>query len=415
MSQSQAVNAEIIAIGTELLLGEITDTNSVFIARTLRDYGINVYYMTTIGDNRQRIADVIRNAMTRANLIITCGGLGPTVDDMTRQAIADACDVPLVFHQTLLDQIAARFASFRVQMTQNNQRQAYLPQNAVAIENPVGTAPAFIMSHNGVDIISLPGVPREMKYLMTESVIPYLRHKHALGIIKARVLKTAGIGESMLDELIGPELLEGHNPTVGLAAHSGQIDVRITAKAQTHEEAQTLIAQVEQQLVAHIGKYIYGYDDDKLEQILIQALERSGQKLSVVEAGTGGLLARMLNQLNADILAQAMQYDTPDSLRAAINAAQGGLRDLAATAAEQSRQESGAAVSIAIVTLPDITEGADTTNEATAVAVASDAGVRSRVYGFGGLADFAPRWVSTWAMSQAWGILKEKGYGSLDI
>lgn len=415
MSQSQAVNAEIIAIGTELLLGEITDTNSVFIARTLRDYGINVYYMTTIGDNRQRIADVIRNAMTRANLIITCGGLGPTVDDMTRQAIADACDVPLVFHQTLLDQIAARFASFRVQMTQNNQRQAYLPQNAVAIENPVGTAPAFIMSHNGVDIISLPGVPREMKYLMTESVIPYLRHKHALGIIKARVLKTAGIGESMLDELIGPELLEGHNPTVGLAAHSGQIDVRITAKAQTHEEAQTLIAQVEQQLVARIGKYIYGYDDDKLEQILIQALERSGQKLSVVEAGTGGLLARMLNQLNADILAQAMQYDTPDSLRAAINAAQGGLRELAATAAEQSRQESGAAVSIAIVTLPDITEGADTTSEATAVAVASDAGVRSRVYGFGGQADFAPRWVSTWAMSQAWGILKEKGYGSLDI
>lgn len=415
MSQSQAVNAEIIAIGTELLLGEITDTNSVFIARTLRDYGINVYYMTTIGDNRQRIADVIRNAMTRANLIITCGGLGPTVDDMTRQAIADACDVPLVFHQTLLDQIAARFASFRVQMTQNNQRQAYLPQNAVAIENPVGTAPAFIMSHNGVDIISLPGVPREMKYLMTESVIPYLRHKHALGIIKARVLKTAGIGESMLDELIGPELLEGHNPTVGLAAHSGQIDVRITAKAQTHEEAQTLIAQVEQQLVARIGKYIYGYDDDKLEQILIQALERSGQKLSVIEAGTGGLLARMLNQLNADILAQAMQYDTPDSLRAAINAAQGGLRELAATAAEQSRQESGAAVSIAIVTLPDITEGADTTSEATAVAVASDAGVRSRVYGFGGQADFAPRWVSMWAMSQAWGILKEKGYGSLDI
>src|SRR5215475_14219124 len=242
---AQNVNAEIVAIGTEILLGEITDTNSVHIARVLRDLGINLYFMTSVGDNEQRIADSIRIALSRADVVITCGGLGPTIDDMTRQAVATATDRGLTFHQTLLDAIAERFSGFRAQMTENNKRQAYLPDEATVIENPVGTAPSFIVEHHGHIVISLPGVPREMKFLMNEKVIPYLKERYKLGVIKAKVLKTAGIGESLLDHEIGTTLLEMSNPTIGLAAHAGQVDVRITAKADTVSMADEMIASIE--------------------------------------------------------------------------------------------------------------------------------------------------------------------------
>ena len=240
------LNAEVIAIGTEILLGDLTDTNSVFIARTLRDLGINLFFMTSVGDNEKRIADFIRIALSRAQIVITCGGLGPTIDDMTRQAVAAATDRGLTFHQDLLDQIAERFKGFRSQMTENNKRQAYVPDNAVIIENPVGTAPSFVVEYDDRVVISLPGVPREMKFLMNEKVVPYLRQKFGITnqIIKEKILKVAGIGESSLDDAIGTTLLEASNPTVGLAAHSGQIDVRIAAKAETTDQADTLIAIV---------------------------------------------------------------------------------------------------------------------------------------------------------------------------
>ncbi len=231
---TQELNAEVIAIGTEILLGDLTDTNSVFIARTLRDLGIDLFFMTSVGDNEKRIGDAIGIALSRAQIVITCGGLGPTIDDMTRQAVAAATGRGLTFHQELLDQIAERFKGFRSPMTENNRRQAYVPDNAVVIENPVGTAPCFAVEYGDQVVISLPGVPREMKYLLIEKVVPYLREHYGITgkIIKAKILKVAGIGESALDELIGKELLEAANPTVGLAAHSGQIDVRITAKAE---------------------------------------------------------------------------------------------------------------------------------------------------------------------------------------
>ncbi|MDQ7035948.1 MAG: competence/damage-inducible protein A, partial [Anaerolineae bacterium] len=170
---SDNVNAEIVAIGTEILLGEITDTNSVYIARKFRDVGINLYYMTSVGDNEQRIANALTLALSRADVVITCGGLGPTVDDITRQAVALATDRKLEFHQNLLDEIAARFEQFNAKMTDNNRRQAFLPAGAMTINNPVGTAPSFIVEVEKKAIISLPGVPREMKFLLNERIIPY--------------------------------------------------------------------------------------------------------------------------------------------------------------------------------------------------------------------------------------------------
>ena len=220
------MNAEIVSIGTELLLGEIIDTNSTHIARTLRDIGVNIFYMTSVGDNEQRITDTLKRGLSRSDLIITTGGLGPTVDDVTRQAVAAATNRGLEFHQSLLDQIAERFARFGSRMSENNRQQAYLPENAILIENPVGTAPCYIVESDKGIIISLPGVPREMKFLLSETVIPYLQNKMGdAKIIKALVLKTAGIGESHLDEKIA-DLMTSANPTVGLAAHIGQTDIR---------------------------------------------------------------------------------------------------------------------------------------------------------------------------------------------
>jgi len=287
-------SAEIITIGTEILLGEITDTNAKYIARELRRIGMDLYRKTSVGDNAERIAQAIREALERCDVVITTGGLGPTIDDPTREAVALAFGVQTEFRPELWEQIRARFRRFGREPTENNKRQAYIPQGAAAIENPVGTAPAFRMEGENGMVISLPGVPREMEYLMQNAVLPHLQERYPdLGVIKARVLHTAGAGESNIDALIG-DLEALHNPTVGLAAHSGQVDVRITAKAANEEEADVLIAPVEAEVRARLGIWVYGADDETLEQTALQALRKQRWSVAVVEAGLGGRLVRRL-------------------------------------------------------------------------------------------------------------------------
>lgn len=404
------LNAEIIAIGTEILLGEITDTNSVFLARGLRDIGINLYYMTSVGDNEVRIANSIRLALSRADVVITCGGLGPTIDDMTRQGVAAATDRGLTFQQHLLDQIAARFGTFRVQMTENNKRQAYVPEDAIIIENPVGTAPSFIVEVGDKCVISLPGVPREMKFLFTEKVVPYLRERYGLTseIIKARLLKVAGIGESQLGEMIGTELQEASNPTVGLAAHSGQIDVRITAKATTEFEADQMIGEVEAQLRALIGSYVFGVDKDTIESALVNQLRADASGIAVTEVGIDPVISGRIEKTDGGVgvLLKIEHYDTPDDLAAALKTSAQPIRTLAEQAAKALAAAAQARVAVAVVAFPDINEQADS-GEGSALAVVVGDQVRSRVYGFGGESETAKQWTGTWAMSMAWRMLRE--------
>lgn len=397
---SDNISAEIVAIGTEILLGEITDTNSVFIAQEMRDMGINVFYMTSVGDNKQRIADVIANAMQRADIVITCGGLGPTVDDMTRDSIALATERELEFHQSLYDQIAARFATYNVTMPENNRRQAFLPAEAITIENPVGTAPSFIVEHNNNVVISLPGVPREMKFLMTERVVPYLLDKYDLGIIKARILKTAGIGESTLDEMLGAELLQANNPTVGLAAHHGVIDIRMTAKANSSKEADNLLDITESQVRAKVGQFIFGTGEDTLEKVVLQTLVDSNIQLSILEAGiTNALISKLkLHANDSTILNEIQQYNHPSEL------GDYDLRTIATQRAEQMSSTNNAA--IAIVSLPDVDENADI-EVATAVAVSLNGETSVRSYGFGGKSPLARDWVSRWTLAKLWRTVKE--------
>ena len=288
------MQAEIITIGTELLLGEIVDTNSAWIAQQLAYIGMDVYRTVTVGDNLDRISGAVRNGLANADLVITTGGLGPTVDDMTREGIARATGRSVVLDEGLLKEIAAFFAGRGRVMSDSNRKQATIPAGAEVIRNPVGTAPAFAVEQQGSLVIALPGVPHEMRYLMEHAVMPLLQQRYGLqAVIASRTLRTCGIGESTLGALI-PDLMEMSNPTVGTAAHPGQTDIRITTKASNREAANDLIAPVEREIRARLGEYIFGVDHDTLAGTVLALLAQKNQTLAVVETATQAGIASAL-------------------------------------------------------------------------------------------------------------------------
>jgi nicotinamide-nucleotide amidase len=289
------MRAEIVTTGTELLLGQIDDTNATYLARQLRDLGIDLFFRTTVGDNQARIAQVLERALERADLVITTGGLGPTVDDVTREAVAQATGRALVLHPDLLEQIETFFDRFGSKMSENNRRQAHLPEGCIPIENPVGTAPSFIVETEWGTIISLPGVPSEMRYLMGTAVVPYLQRR--LGrqeVLVTRILRTVALGESRIDEAIA-DLETSANPTVGLSAHPGQTDIRIVAKAPTEVEAAALVSGFEERIRQRLGAAIYATGEAKLEAVVADLLAERGTTLAVAETLTMGDLTRRLS------------------------------------------------------------------------------------------------------------------------
>jgi competence/damage-inducible protein CinA-like protein len=284
-------SAEIITIGTELLLGEIVDTNSQYLARQLRDAGIDIYWTTTVGDNLVRIAEAVRQGLRRSDIVVCTGGLGPTIDDMTREAIAGASGVDLEYREELWKQIQERFARFGRKASENNQRQAFVPAGAVVLDNPVGSAPAFLVQSADGVVLSLPGVPGEMKRIWEDSALPYLMETYGQShVIRSRVLHSAGVGESLIDEKIA-DLEALANPTVGLAAHAGSVDIRLTAKAETEKSAQSMLDDLEAQVRERLGDWVYGKDAETLTETILTALRRLGWTLVVVEAGFEGRLA----------------------------------------------------------------------------------------------------------------------------
>jgi competence/damage-inducible protein CinA-like protein len=298
-------SAEIITIGTEILLGEIVDTNTRHIARILRGLGVDLYRTITIGDNVERIASAIHNSMQRAEIVITTGGLGPTVDDPTREAVAKAVGVELEFREDLWEQVVEVISRYGRKPSENQKRQAYVPKGAIEIRNPVGTAPCFIVESpllslgEGLGmrdsvVISLPGVPNEMEYILHESIIPYLQKRFTLNeIIKIRILHCAGLGEGMIDEKIA-DLETLSNPTVGLAAHTGVVDIRIAAKAKNESEADSMIAKIEKDIRERLSETVFGADEDKLEDAALNAVAGRGWSLIGVESGLDGALARKI-------------------------------------------------------------------------------------------------------------------------
>lgn len=314
--------AEIITIGTELLLGEIQDTNSKFIARVLRDIGVDLYRLSTVGDNCSRISATINEALTRSDIVITTGGLGPTVDDPTRQAVAEAVGRPLVYQDDLWKTIITRFERYQRKPTDNNKRQAYIPEGAMVINNEVGTAPAFVVEVDTKSIISLPGVPREMEFLMNNFVLDYLKQRYHLQdtLIKARVLHTVSLGESAIDEIIG-DMEQFHNPTVGLLAHPGQTDIRVTAKASSEHIADTMIAPIIEELYQKLGKYIYGEDKETIAQAVSKLIIQKELKLAIIECGLDGEFINCVKPLlNNRFLSENLDVQlSVDSLKTLIN------------------------------------------------------------------------------------------------
>jgi len=301
-------SAEIITIGTEILLGEIVDTNTRHIAHALRGLGVDLYRTITIGDNVDRIASAIRDSIERAEIVITTGGLGPTVDDPTRDAVARALGVETEFRADLWAQVVATIGRYGRKPAENQKRQAFVPRGAIAIENPVGTAPGFIVETSRNAVISLPGVPNEMEHLFHESVLPYLQKRFDLHhIIKVRLLHTSGIGEGMIDEKIDDlEMLT--NPTVGLAAHNGVVDIRVAAKAETEMAADHMILKVERDLRQRLGDVIFGVDADTLEDVTLSAVARQGWKLTLLGYGLTEAILRRLPGLSSvpDLQADAL-------------------------------------------------------------------------------------------------------------
>ena len=308
-------SAEIITIGTEILLGEIVDTNTRYIARTLRGMGVDLYRTITIGDNVERIAEAIRHSMERAEIVITTGGLGPTVDDPTREAVAKAVGVETEFREDLWAQVVSVISRYGRKPSENQKRQAYVPRGAIGIPNPVGTAPCFIVETERNAVASLPGVPNEMEHILHESIIPYLQNRFQLNeIIKIRVLHCSGLGEGMIDEKIA-DLETLSNPTVGLAAHTGVVDIRIASKAKNEAEADAMIAQIEKQVQERLGDAVFGADEDRLEDVVLNIVAKRGWTLVGVESGLDGLLARKIPH------AVSVAGLSADSLMAALRAA----------------------------------------------------------------------------------------------
>lgn len=283
--------AEIVSVGTELLLGELVDTNAAWLAGELRRLGYYVYYKTTVGDNRERLAGTIGRAVERADLVVTSGGLGPTDDDLTREAIADVCVAVPEEDPGLVRHLEAMFASRGRTMPAMNRKQAWLIPGSKPLENPIGTAPGWWVERDGRTIVALPGPPHEMKRMWNEQVKPHLPRGSAL--LWDTTLHTIGIGEGNAAQILA-EFTQNANPSVATYARSHGVDIRVAAGAEEIETAKALAAPVLVEVERRLQKYIYGRDAETLPSSIGGILAESGQTLAVIESVTGGLVADML-------------------------------------------------------------------------------------------------------------------------
>jgi nicotinamide-nucleotide amidase len=284
------MKAEICSIGTEILLGEILDTNARYVASRLPALGIDLYFMSQVGDNLERLSEVIGRAWERSDLVIATGGLGPTEDDLTREAIARVLGEEMTVDPELEHELREFFERRGASMPERNVKQATLIPSARAIPNPRGTAPGWWVERDRHVIVAMPGPPSEMERMWEQEVAPELERRHPGAILVARTLKTVGIGEGHLDELISP-LLKSTNPSIGVYARADGVQLRIAAKAASQEEAWRLIEPIEEEARRILGNAIWGADDDSLEGATGDMLRRHDLTLATMESCTGGLLA----------------------------------------------------------------------------------------------------------------------------
>ncbi|MBY6797378.1 competence/damage-inducible protein A [Clostridium botulinum] len=287
------MKAEILCVGTELLLGDIVNTNAQYISKELANIGIEVYHHSVIGDNENRLLKELERAFNYCDLVITTGGLGPTKDDLTKESVAKFFQEDLVLHEKSLKQIEKRLLCFNKSMTESNKKQAYFPKNCEILGNPNGTAPGFIIEKDNKIAIILPGPPYEMQPMFENKVIPYLE-KLTNSTIKSKVLRITGIGESDVADLISDILENQTNPTVAPYAKQGETTLRITAKANSEEKAISLIVPIEKKIRQILGDNIYGSGETSLEEVVVSILVKRNLTIATAESCTGGSLAGKL-------------------------------------------------------------------------------------------------------------------------
>lgn len=287
------MNAEIVTVGTELLLGNIVNTDMQILARRLSDLGISLLHESTVGDNRERLHDALRLALSRSDLVITTGGLGPTGDDLTKETIAEAAGRKLVMHEESMQHILSYFKG-RV-MGETQEKQALIPEGAVVFKNSVGTAPGCAVETNGKIIIMLPGPPSELGPMFENEAVPYLMQK-TQGVILSHNIRVFGKGEGQVAEMIS-DFTDSANPTAATYAKEGEMFVRVTARAETAEKAEELCKPVIEAIAGRLGDVVYGIDADNLEQVVVRELSARGMHLATAESCTGGLVAKRITDI----------------------------------------------------------------------------------------------------------------------
>lgn len=288
------MKSEIISVGTELLLGNIVNTNAQFLSDKLAELGIDVYYHTVVGDNPGRLRSTIELALSRSDMLVFTGGLGPTEDDLTKEIVCETLGIKQVLDTKSLNMIKDFFKKINVEMTENNIKQAFIPEGSTILTNEIGTAPGvFLKQHNKI-IILLPGPPREMKLMFEKYAYPLLKQND---IIKSRVIKTIGIGESSLEFLLKDIIHNQTNPTIATYAKEGQVDIRITAKGNDEKFIDSLIDETISIINKKISGYIYSYNDETIEEVVYRLLKEKNMKIAFCESCTGGLISSRFTRI----------------------------------------------------------------------------------------------------------------------
>ena len=291
------MTAEILCVGTELLLGEVVNTNASYIAKKLAENGINVFHQGVIGDNVSRLKKELELCFSRSDILIMTGGLGPTFDDLTKETVAEYFGVGMEMHQPSLEHIENFFKGINHVMTENNKKQAMMPIGATVFHNDNGTAPGLAITKNGKTVIMMPGPPREMQPMMDEKVIPYLQ-QYTDSVLVSSNVHVFGLGESRAEDMLKDYMMSMTNPTIAPYAKTGEMYLRVTAKAKNKEKAYELLNPVIKELKDKLGKFVYGIDIPDLQTAVYLALKENNLTLSTAESCTGGLISKMMTDIS---------------------------------------------------------------------------------------------------------------------
>ena len=339
---SKIVSAEILCVGTELLLGDIVNTNAAFLSQGLADLGISVYRHTAVGDNPQRLKAALDAALSSSDLVITSGGLGPTYDDLTKETVAEYFGLPMELHPRSLERIQEYFASTGRAMTENNRKQAMMPRGAHVFDNDYGTAPALAVRDEQANktVIMLPGPPGELVPLFNEAVAPFLRQSSD-SVLLSKNIYIFGMGESAVEASIKELMTESSNPTVAPYCKEGEVRLRVTAKSQSLECAKALCDQMIERIRAtEVGRFIYGVDVGSLENALVGRLIRSGLTVSAAESLTGGLISELITSVSGSsaVFAGGFVTYTNSAKQSLLGVSEQTLADKGAVSAEVAMQ-----------------------------------------------------------------------------